>query len=225
MTLYVAPIVEGHTEDKCIERLLQRTWHELLGATDRLQVLPASREHRDKLVEPAGTDLVRKIEEALLKLRQRLKRDPAGRGLLLLLLDAETACPAELGPQLLTSARTARTDADIACVLPNRMIENWIVGGASTLAGVNGLPDPLPERTQFEDGNGAAWIKARLKSQNKARAYKKTVDAPAFVQDMDLAECRANCPSFDKLCRELEARVPPPRSARRRAGCQLPTRP
>ena len=60
MTLYVAPIVEGHTEDKCIERLLQRTLDELLGATDRLQVLPASREHRDKLVEPAGTDLVRR---------------------------------------------------------------------------------------------------------------------------------------------------------------------
>jgi hypothetical protein len=105
------------------------------------------------------------------------------------------------------------------------MIENWIVGGALTLAGVNGLPDPLPERTQFEDGNGAAWIKARLKSQNKARAYKKTVDAPAFVQAMDLAECRANCPSFDKLCRELEARVSPPQGTVEGTGTNIPPDP
>jgi hypothetical protein len=104
------------------------------------------------------------------------------------------------------------------------MLENWIVAGASTLAGVNGLPDPLPARDQFEDGNGVAWLKAQLKSRNKARAYKKTVDAPAFVQVMDLAECRGNCPSFDKLCRELEARVsPPPREGEGPEAGQPPT--
>jgi hypothetical protein len=69
------------------------------------------------------------------------------------------------------------------------------------------------------------WIKARLKSQNKARAYKKTVDAPAFVQAMDLAECRANCPSFDKLCRELEARVPPPQGAVEGPDANIPPDP
>jgi hypothetical protein len=36
------------------------------------------------------------------------------------------------------------------------MLENWIVAGASTLAGVSELPDPLPARDQFEDRSGAA---------------------------------------------------------------------
>jgi uncharacterized protein DUF4276 len=207
MTLYIAPIVEGQTEDKCIERLLQRIWRELLVAPHRLQVLQPSREKRDKLVHSAGADLESKVQEAFLKLQYRLRRDSDGRGLLLLLLDAEHDCPADLGPRLLQTARSARSDADSACVLAKQMLENWIVGGASTLAGVNGLPNPLPARNQFEDGNGAAWLKAQLRTLNKRRTYKKTVDAKVFVQAIDLAECRVNCPSFDKLCRDLEARV------------------
>jgi hypothetical protein len=147
-----------------------------------------------------------KIQEAHLKLRARLSRDPEARGLLLLLLDAESDLPCELAPRLLQTARRAQGDADIACVLAKRMLENWIVAGASTLAVVNGLPDPLPPRDRFEDHSGAAWLKEQLHSRNRARTYKKTADAEVFVRSMDLQECRRNAPSFDKLCRELEAR-------------------
>ncbi len=82
------------------------------------------------------------------------------------------------------------------------------MAGASTLVGVNGLPDPLPMRDRFEDQSGASWLKRQLRSKNPARTYKKTVDAPVFVQKMNISECRANCPSFDKLCRELQGRLP-----------------
>jgi hypothetical protein len=92
----------------------------------------------------------------------------------------------------------------IACVLAKKMLENWIVAGASTLAGVNGLPDPLPPRDQFEDRKGAHWLEAQLRAKNRARKYRKTVDAKVFVQSLHLAECRQNSPSFDKLCRDLE---------------------
>ena len=132
MTLYVVPIVEGQTEVGCVERLLQRVWMELLAAPMRLQVLAPSRGKRDALISPTGTYLAEKIEEGYVKLSQRLRRDSAGRGLLLLLLDAEGDCPAELAPRLLKTARLARTDADIACVLAKRMFENWIVAGVST---------------------------------------------------------------------------------------------
>jgi hypothetical protein len=111
---------------------------------------------------------------------------------------------------LLAAATQVRSDAPIACVLAKRMLENWIVAGASTLAGVNGLPAPLPARDQFEDRSGAAWLEAQLRSKNKARKYKKTADAEAFVRAMALQECRDNAPSFDKLCRELAARLPKP---------------
>jgi hypothetical protein len=143
MTFYIAPIVEGQTEAGCIERLLQRVWKELLGAPLRLQVLAPSRTKRDAFVDPEKPDLAKKIEEAHAKLAQRLRYDSSGRGLLLVLLDAERDCPATLGPRLLQMARQVRSDCDIACILAKRMTENWIVAGCSTLAGVNGLPKSL----------------------------------------------------------------------------------
>lgn len=208
MTFYVVPIVEGQTEVSCIERLLQRIWMELLTAPVRLQVLPASRGKRDALVNPKHPDFKTKIEEAYAKLARRLRHDSSGRGLLLLLLDAERDCPAELAPRLLEAALRVRSDTPIACVLAKRMLENWIVAGASTLAGVHDLPEPLPARDQFEERSGAAWLEAQLRSRNNTRKYKKTADAEPFVRAMNLQECRANSPSFDKLCRELETRFP-----------------
>lgn len=209
MTLYLVPIVEGQTEVGCIERLLQRVWKELLGAPVRLQVLSASRGNRDALINPNHPDFAAKIEEAYAKLARRLRHDSSARGLLLLLLDAEMDCPAELAPRLLGAATQVRSDAPIACVLAKRMLENWVVAGASTLAGINGLPNPLPDRDRFEDCNGAAWLEDQLRSQDKARKYKKTADAKPFVCAMKLQECRANAPSFDKLCRELALRSQP----------------
>ena len=176
-------------------------------------MLPPSRGKRDALINPDCPDLAEKVEEAQAKLAPRLQRDPSARGLLLLLLDAEGDCPAELGPQLLASAKRVRGDADICCVLAKRMLENWIMAGASTLAGVNDLPGPLPARDRFEDRGGAAWLEDQLRSQDKARKSKKTADAEAFVRAMALQECRDNAPSFDKLCRELEARLPQPPDA------------
>jgi hypothetical protein len=206
VTVYIAPIVEGHTESACIERLLQRVWLQLLARSVRLQVLQPSRGSHGGLVSDQGTELITKIEEAYAKLVQRLQRDSSSRGLLLLLLDAEDDCPAQLAPRLLTAAQQVLpADTRIACILAKRMLENWIVAGASTLAGVNGLPDPLPARDQFEDRSGVAWLEEQLRSQNRTRKYKKTVDAEVFIRNLDLQECRANSPSFDKLCRELES--------------------
>jgi hypothetical protein len=213
MTLYVVPIVEGQTEAGCVERLLQRVWTQLLASPIRLQVLAPSRGKRDALIGPTGTVLAGKIEEAHEKLSQCLRRDPSGKGLLLLLLDAEGDCPAELAPRLLQTARRARSDTDIACVLAKRMFENWIVAGASTLAGVSGLPAPLQPPDTPEDFSGAAWLDKQLRSQKRTRCYKKTADAAVFVRAMSLEQCRARSPSFDKLCRELALRLPLPETA------------
>ena len=63
MTFYIAPIVEGDTETGCIERLLQRIWSELLGASVRLQVAAPSRGNRASLVHPNRPDLAEKEHE------------------------------------------------------------------------------------------------------------------------------------------------------------------
>jgi hypothetical protein len=50
-------------------------------------------------------------------------------------------------------------------------------------------------------------LEEQIRSQNRARKYLKKEDSPAFVRSMSLQECRDNAASFDKLCRELEARL------------------
>ncbi|HEY1186120.1 MAG TPA: DUF4276 family protein [Gemmata sp.] len=213
MTLYVSLIVEGHSEaGGAAGRLLHRIWGELLGATVMLRVLPPSRCKRDSFLNTEHPEFAAKIEEAVLKLGQQLHRDPHGCGMLLVLLDAEADCPATLGPALLAAARGVRSDVDIACVFAKQMFENWIVAGASALEGIHDLPKPLPPRPTPENLSGAGWLDGHLRRQNRARKYKKTVDAEVFVRAMALQECRDTAPSFDKLCRELEARLPPPQA-------------
>lgn len=207
MTLYIASIVEGQTEQSCLERLLQRTWAELLGQTERLQVLEPFHGPRDKLIY-SQSDLIRTIEQSLQKLHIKANREPDAMKLLLILLDAEGDCPAALAPQLFKAAREiAPVNFSISCVMPKRMLENWIVAGASTLGGINNLPNPLPARDQFEERSGAAWLDEQLRSVNKTRKYKKVIDAREFINKMDLNECRTNSPSFDKLCHEFEKQV------------------
>jgi hypothetical protein len=132
---------------------------------------------------------------------------------LLILLDAESDCPATLSRTLLGVAQQAiPPDWPVACVLAKRMIENWIVGGASALATVCGLPDPVPARFDVENCSGSGWLDAQIRGPGPrpTRKYDKTAHALRLVQRMDLAEARANAPSFDKLCRELERRIAPP---------------
>jgi hypothetical protein len=76
------------------------------------------------------------------------------------------------------------------------------------LKGVNGLPVDLAKSDDPEGKKlGKNWVR-----QNLSRKYKETVDQPRFAGRMDLTECRNSSPSFDKLCRELEARLPGARS-------------
>jgi hypothetical protein len=212
MTLYIATVVEGKTEVNCVARLLRRIWLELLGNVESIEFLEPARGNRDLLLAENGTGLGIKIEAARSKLLQRIRADPSGRGLVFLLLDAEEDCPAVLAPRLLETARRAGQGIDIACALAKRMFENWIVAGASTLNGVGGLPDQLPPVDRFEDRSGAKWLDDQLRRQNRRRKYKKTVDARVFVEKMNLEGCRANSPSFDKLCRELAIRQIAPES-------------
>lgn len=211
MTLYVAPIVEGETEERCIKIILSRIWRDLLSAADReplavLEPVPAS---RSAVVGDRHPELGQKVERAARVLRARLRPSPADRGFILLLMDADEDCPATLGPQLLARARAVRGDADIACVLAKRELENWFKAAAASLAGANGLPEDLTLPPNPEEGSGDKWLTRQMQRTDKNRKYAKPADAVDMARRMDLRQCRDHSPSFDKLCRELEARLPP----------------
>ncbi|QEH32156.1 hypothetical protein OJF2_06250 [Aquisphaera giovannonii] len=196
--LRIGLIVEGHGEYEAVRMLLQRIWYELLGG-DSLDVARPFRFPQGTLLKEEG------LKQAVDTVRIKLGPDSPGgiRALILILLDSEGKCPRELAPRLLAWAKEARTDADIACVLPHPMFETWFAAAAASLAGVNGLPANLPAPDDPEGQSfGKSWLRRQL-----PRKYSEPVDQPRFAARMDLAQCRARSPSFDKLCRELERRL------------------
>jgi Domain of unknown function (DUF4276) len=194
--LRVVPIVEGHGENESIRILLQRLWTELLHG-EYVEVLQPIRSKRLKLVQAA--ELERALDLAVLKARAVESKDP---WMILVLLDADDDPPCIPGPELLSRAKAMRADADIACVIANVEYETWFVAAAQSLSRFLDLSekDVLPETPEW-DRQGKAWIRRRFTQ------YKPTADQPALTQAMDLTLCRSRSPSFDKLCRELEARL------------------
>ncbi len=203
MPLRIAVIVEGHGESNAIRVLLERLWYEYLSG-DRLDVLRPFRKPQGQLLQEKG--LKDAVDAAKIELDTRPVDDY--RKLVLILIDSEGSPPCQLAPRLLKWAREARSDADIACVLPHPMFETWFVAAAGSLAGYNGLPANLATPVDPEgNGHGKGWMKKHL-----ARKYIETIDQPRFVSRMDFALCRRNSPSFAKLRQALEARLPPPPS-------------
>ena len=131
------------------------------------------------------------------------RRDVPMSDLVLLLLDADTDCPKDLAQNLLRAVQEAAGAQDATVILANVEYETWFVGAAESLegplrldAGDADIADPEQRRY------GKGWIKQRFTGTK----YSETVDQVKLTARMDLEACRARCPSFDKLCRELEAR-------------------
>jgi hypothetical protein len=191
LNVRVAPIVEGHGEVEAVRLLLERIWIEEAGATG-LQVLTPIRQPRLRLTR--SEHLLKAVELALLKLG-------SGGGLVLLMLDNDPSPepPCALAPALVDIVRQHRSDADFACVLANPEYETWFVAAAESLSSPDVSLPPIPEDPEAGRMK-KAWVKKYL-----CPNYSETVDQPALTARMDLAACRRRSPSFDKLCRELEA--------------------
>ncbi len=212
MTAFIAPIVEGHTEVRCVERLLGRIWRELLGRAEiRLQVLPAVRGQRSSIVHPTASTLPGLAEEAGRELAAKGRRNSGAALLLLVILDAENDEPVALQARLAGSVHTARSDIPGACVVAVKSLENWFIAAAESLAAAGLLPagTVAPEHPDDIPGTAAYWLTQRMRQVAPPRKYTKPDDGVEFARVMDLAAARDRSPSFARLCQALEACVPP----------------
>lgn len=199
--LKVVPIVEGDGEVPSVPILLRRISSEIIPGTV-LHVLKPIRQPRQKLLTNKDDCLAKSLGLAVAKLRQF--HVPGAGDLILLLLDADNDCAAELGPQLLEAAQTLRGDVDIASVFAVLEYETWFVAAAASLESYLTIDDRAALPTDPENLRcRKAWIKQRFRGIK----YSETVDQPKLTAVMDLGACRRQSPSFDKLCRELEARL------------------
>ncbi len=211
--LRVAPIVEGHGEVIAVRTLLDRIWREIIGG-EYTDVLQPIRRPRTKLVaidpecsntvrrRPNTDELGRAVGLAAAKLGAAREADDDTHELILLLLDANSDCPKELAPLLAeVVANASRTQASTV-VLANVEYETWFVAAAASLDEYLRLNDAERAIDDADAGrHGKGWIEKRFRGDK----YSETVDQVRLTAKMDLNRCRKASPSFDKLCRELEA--------------------
>jgi hypothetical protein len=120
-------------------------------------------------------------------------------GVILVLLDADDDCPAELGPRLLR--QISRPDVAAGVIVAKREYEAWFLAGAQSLRRHRTVSDTAAAPADPEGIRGAKQHLERHVLVPDA-VYQETVDQPALTAALGLEEARA-APSFDKLCRDL----------------------
>jgi len=134
-------------------------------------------------------------------------RGLTGPGALLILVDADDDCPADLGPRLLRWASLARSDLPVAAVVANREYEAWFLAAAESLRGHRELVDEIEAPS---DPEGVAGAKESLSLSRHFRArqpYSPTRHQASFSAVFDLELARRRAPSFEKLCRDVRRLV------------------
>ncbi len=168
-----------------IHRIAKNLYPEL-----EIRMPPPIRVSRDKVVK-AG-ELERRVELASRKI--------GGQGAILILLDSDDDCPAQLGPKLLFRALEVRKNLPIAVVLAKYEFEAWFLAAAESLRGQNGLSKNLQVPNNPEAIRGAKeWLSQQMEG---AGTYSPTVDQPALTARFDFNQAR-RADSFDKCYRDI----------------------
>ena len=187
----IATIVEGHGEVDAVPILLRRI-AERTAPNSAVEVPRPIRVKRHRILKPG--EFERAVGLAA------LNAGPDGG--ILILLDADEDCPAELGSDLLQRAVEERPNHFIRVVLAKAEYEAWFLASAGSLAGRRGMDAavaPPPEPESIRDAKG--WLSARMPLGQR---YRETLHQAAFSAIFDLDTARA-APSFDKMWRDVNS--------------------
>lgn len=184
----IACVVEGHGEVESVPLLIRRVG-ERCDPPVYASVEATIRMSSSKLRNP--DELRRVVQLAASRVGEG--------GSVLVLLDADDDCPAELGPCMLEQAGS-REDVIVSVVLAKQEYEAWFLAAAESIAGSRGLAADLTSPDDPESIRGAKEWLARRKTDGSA--YSPTIDQPALTSIFDL-DAAKRVDSFDKCIREI----------------------
>lgn len=122
-------------------------------------------------------------------------------GWILLLLDADDDCPAELARNILARAQACIPHVRVSVVLAKREYEAWLIAAAQSLHGHRGFRFDPADRIDAETPRDAkGWLRERM----AGGTYGETTDQPAFSARFDLQQAFDGSRSFRKLCSEWD---------------------
>ena len=180
----IQPVVEGHGDVEAFPVLLRRL-NEAAASWD-VRIGAPIRQSRSFLVN--HETLIRAVRLAI--------RQPGCRAVLIL-LDGDDDCPAELGPGLKQWAESEAGGRPCEVVIANREYEAWFLAAIESLRGKRGIRDDAPVHPAPEEPRDA---KGKLEERMAAgRAYLETTDQPALSAAFSLADAHRRSRSFRKL--------------------------
>ena len=190
----ISCIVEGYGEVEAVPKLVHRIAEDYLTMTVKQELVivipPPIRVKRTQVVKVG--ELERKVELAARKIN--------GQGAILIILDSEDDCPAELGPSLLHRASQVRQNLPIAVVLAKYEFESWFLAAAESLRRQRELKDdidPPKDPEAIRDAKG--WLSQQMEG---SRRYRETRDQSALTALFDFKQARKT-DSFDKCYRDI----------------------
>lgn len=190
----IACIVEGHGEVAALPVLLRRL-AEWRNPGAPVEFLTPIRVRRERFLNRAD-EFRRNLYLAAAKCGED--------GWILVLLDADDNCPAELAPELRQRAEECVGHRRVSVVLAKREYEAWFIAAAESLNGHRGFrfhEDPLIDAEAPRDAKG--WIRVRM----LGGTYGEITDQPAFSAIMDLRGAFERSRSFRKLCGEWDRQM------------------
>ena len=186
---FIAPIVEGHGEIEALPALLHRIAR--VVAPDRMLRVNAPMRVKSGSFLNRPEELRRFVQLAALKA-------DAKNGSVLILLDCDDDCPAELGPRILAESQAIRPDVPGFVALAYREYETWLIASALALRGKQGLPDdlvPPDDPESFRDAKG--WLGKFMPA-----GYDPIIHQCSLTRHIDLDAARS-IPSFERLYRHV----------------------
>ncbi len=127
-------------------------------------------------------------------------RSISKQGTILIILDSDDDCPADLAPTLLNRISPIFRNIPIAVVLAKQEFESWFLAAAESLRGKRGLKDDINPPSSPENIRGAKeWLSKQMENNRK---YRETLDQPALAALFDIEQARRS-DSFDKCYRDI----------------------
>lgn len=137
------------------------------------------------------------LERAIELLSRRLE----GEGTILILIDADDDCAAEMARNIRERVHSSHGHLSVSVVVANSEFESWFIAAAESLRGRRGLPSNLTSPLNPESIRGAKeWLRDHMSGP---AVYSPTVDQPALAAVFDIEEAARKSPSFRKFLREF----------------------
>ncbi len=180
----IQPIVEGHGDVAALPVLLRRlveeaqAWGVVIGQPIRRR--------RNQLV--CETEVKRAVKLALLQ---------SNCCSVLILLDGNADCPAELGPIVRAWSAAAAGNVPCRVVIAHRKYEAWFLSAIESLRGHRRIKDDAKSHPDLENPRGAKeQLEARMCT---GASYLERIDQPAFSAMFSFPDACRRSRSFRKL--------------------------